>query len=295
MPQNFSPNTAPRYYAQPLSFRCSIGASAITTFPGSATVGGVQASATLAFSAQPAVASSITINGVAITFVASGFSLAGQLLSGTILSANGAPLPFQAVGASGLQVTIGGTLPATLANLFGLLRAWPDENLQACNYRLQVGNTILVSSRTTGTGGNAITVAATAGANVAITGATTVASGTAGSTTLTGGTAPTSGYAVLVEPQPQPVEIQTVAGICRASQTVGTMTLVKSDGTTITKSATATFASATAFSASQENSPIPFSSIAAATPLLVPPWTGVYAYGSTTQLIDIETGAGGPY
>ena len=297
MPQIFTPNLDPRYYAQPASFRCTIGAAAITSFPGTATVGGIQASGTLTFSSTPATApvtgSSVTINGVTVTFVTTGgFSLRNALFGSTILSANGTPLPFQAIGPYGLQVAIGSTVQETIANLVGLLRSFPDENLQKCNYRVSGGNVLTIVAATTGTGGNAYTLAAS----------TSPASNiTASGSTLSGGTASTSGYAVLVEPQPQPVEIQTAAGICRASQTAGTMTLFKSDGVSLSKSATATFASATAFGASQENSPIPFigvssgAAISAAAPLLVPPWTGLYAYGSTTQVIDIETGAGGPY
>lgn len=296
MPQVFSPSADPRYYAQPIAFRATIGAAAITAFPASATVGGVQASAPVAFTAQPAAGAPITINGVPITFVTSGgFSLATALLNGTILGANGVPLPFQGVGPYGLQVTIGATLYATLLNLLGLLRSWPDENLQACHYRVQAGGTLLITARATGTAGNAITVATVAGTNATITGAATIASGTAGSTTLTGGAAPTSGYAVLVDPQPHSVEISAAWGICRASQTAGTMTLFESDGVNLSKVDAVTFAAGNTLSASQELVRLPFSSIAAATTLVVPPWTGLYAYGSTTQVIDITAAPAGIY
>lgn len=224
MPQIFGPNGAARYYAQPTGFRATIGAAAITAFPQPATatallaITGAQASAALAFAGQPTAGATLAINGVPITFVAAnGFSLASALLNGTILAANGVSLPFQGVGPYGLQVTIGITLHATLLNLLGLLRAWPDEALQACHYRVQGGGTLLISARTTGTAGNAIAIATSASANVAVTpsGGATTAAGTAAATTLAGGAAPTSGYAVLVEPQPQPVELTGAWGICR--------------------------------------------------------------------------------
>ena len=296
MPQTFSPNADPRYYSTPAAFRATIGAAAIAAFPSATTVGGTQASATVAFTAQPAALSTLAINGVTITFVTSGgFSLANAPLNGTVLGVNGVPLPLQGVGPYGLQVTIGVTLQATLLNLLGLLRSWPDENFQASNYRVQGGNTLLITAAKTGTAGNAIVVATAAGTNTTVTGAATVASGTAGSTTLTGGTAPTSGYAVLVEPQPQPVEIQAAWGICRASQTAGTMTLFESDGTVLSKVDAVTFPAGNTLSASQELVRLPFSFIAAATTLVVPSWTGLYAYGSTTQVIDINAAPAGIY
>jgi hypothetical protein len=300
MPAIFNRNERPAYYSLPAAFRATVGAAAITAFPASTAMCGVQASATMAFSAQPNVNSTITINGVQITFVAAGaaspgFSLRGQALSGTILSSSGVPLPYQAVGQFGLQCEISAAgLYATLLNLIGLCRSWPDENLAQVHLRLRGGNTIQVSASATGTGGNAIPIAASAGANVTLTGATTVANNVAGNTTLTGGAAPAAGYAVLVEPQPHPVEISAAWGICRASQAAGSVTLFESDGTVLSKVDAVTFAAGSTLSATQELSRIPFSNIAAATVLELAPWTGLYAYGSTTQVVDL-TASGGVY
>ena len=301
MPAIFNRNAMPAYYAVPAAFRAMIGAAAITAFPASVAVCGAQASATAAFTAQPAPGSTLAINGVPITFVApgsGGFSLKGQALAGTILSSSGVPLPYQAVGQFGLQCEISAAgLYATLLNLIGLCRSWPDESLAAVHIRLRGGNTLLVSAAATGMAGNAVALATVAGTNATLTGAATVASGTAGSTTLTGGTALTAGYAVLVEPQPHPVELSGVNAICRTSQAAGTITMLFSDGATLSKvpQGTITYAAGNTLSSTQEEGVIPFPAISASATLVVPSWTGLYAYGATTQVVDIIAAPAGVY
>lgn len=102
------------------------------------------ASGNISFAANPAPASTVTFNGTVVTFVA------------------GAP------GAN--QVQIAGTTAATLAALLVLLNASADANIIQATY-LVVGNKLYVTSKVTGAGGNAFTLAASAaapsGANLA--------------------------------------------------------------------------------------------------------------------------------
>ncbi|MBA4220165.1 MAG: exotoxin [Methylobacterium sp.] len=96
------------------------------------------------FSGQPAPADAITINGTAVTFVAS--------------------------GAAGNQVNIGASLPETLASLVAFLNESADANLEDCTYSV-TGSVLYVVSKVAGTPGNAITIAKT-GTNIAVSGAT---------------------------------------------------------------------------------------------------------------------------
>ena len=312
----FNRNDRPAYYSLPTAFRASIGAAAITAFPSASTpaaiaaITGAQASANLVFSGQPTANSQIGINGINVTFVNpgnGGFTIKGQALQGTILSNTGVPLGYQATGQSGLTCEISSLgLLATMMNFMALLRSWPDESSNAFHLRLR-GSTIQISASQTGTAGNAIQVGATAGAGVSIVGAATIAPNVAGQTTLTGGTAPTNGYAVLVEPQSHPVELTNIQAICRgylttspgtnAGQTAGTMTLLKSDGATLTKvpQGTIAFPAGNTLAAAVEMAPIAFPLITATAPLVLPAWMGLYAYGSTTQAIDLEAAPAGVY
>lgn len=96
------------------------------------------------FSGQPAPSDTITINGVAITFVAS--------------------------GAVGNQVVIGANLAETLASLVALLNASADADLSAMTYSV-AGSVLYCVAKASGVGGNAITIAKS-GTNIAVSGAT---------------------------------------------------------------------------------------------------------------------------
>lgn len=118
-------------------------AAATGTLPAAAT-------GTVVFTANPVAATTLTINAVAITFVAS--------------------------GATGTQVNIGSSLTATLANLMSFLATTTNAGLLACNYSL-TSNTLTVNANAGGTAGNTYTLT------------TTVAGATASAATLLGGAA----------------------------------------------------------------------------------------------------------
>lgn len=84
------------------------------------------------FAGQPTAADTLTINGTAITFVAS--------------------------GATGNQVNIGSTLAITLANLLAFLGSSVDVNLVLMTYSV-VGSVLYIVSKATGTTGNSYTLA----------------------------------------------------------------------------------------------------------------------------------------
>lgn len=89
----------------------------------------------ITFSANPVAASTITLNGTVVTFVAS--------------------------GATGNQVNIAGTLAGTLGNLLTFLNGSTDTQLVKFTYLVDNTNTILgLSAATSGTGGNSLTIAA---------------------------------------------------------------------------------------------------------------------------------------
>lgn len=89
----------------------------------------------ITFSANPANTDTITLNGTAITFV------------------TGTP--------SGSQVQIGASLSATLASLLTFLQASADTQLVKFTYLLNAAKTILyTTAAAAGTGGNALTIAA---------------------------------------------------------------------------------------------------------------------------------------
>lgn len=92
------------------------------------------------FSAQPAVGSTITLNGTTVTFVAS--------------------------GATGNQVNIGASLAATLTNAATMLNASADTQISKCSYAVS-GTAIVVTYDTAGTAGNSFTLAASASSNAA--------------------------------------------------------------------------------------------------------------------------------
>jgi hypothetical protein len=108
------------------------------------------ATGTVTFTANPIAASTLTINSVAITFVAS--------------------------GAVGNQVNVQGSLSATLAALMAFLATTTTAGLVACNYSL-TSNVLTVNANAGGVGGNAFTLA------------TTVVGAAASAATLLGGAA----------------------------------------------------------------------------------------------------------
>lgn len=111
------------------------------------------ATGSIVFSDQPAAASTVTINGVAFTFV------------------DTAP-------ATNTEVEIGGNLATTLNNLRDALNASVNASVSPATYAATGGTTLTVTHDTAGTAGNAFTLVAGAGSN-----------GTASGATLTGGTA----------------------------------------------------------------------------------------------------------
>lgn len=102
------------------------------------------ASGTIAFTAQPAANSTVAINGVTITFVAS--------------------------GATGAQVNIGASVSATVTALQTYLAAATGA-LASCTYAAS-GSTLTITAASSGTGGNAIALAAGATANATLSGST---------------------------------------------------------------------------------------------------------------------------
>lgn len=94
----------------------------------------------VAFITNPAVNDTLTLNGTAVTFVAS--------------------------GATGAQVNIGANLAATLANALTVLSGSADTQLVKFTYAVS-GNNLNLTAAATGTGGNALTIATTvAGATI---------------------------------------------------------------------------------------------------------------------------------
>lgn len=115
------------------------------------TVGAVAASGAISFSAQPAVNSTVTINGTVFTFVAS--------------------------GATGNQSNIGGSLSATLTSLATVLNASVISGVAAATYG-STATTLTVVHDTLGLTGNSFTLAAST---------SPVSNGTVSGATLTGG------------------------------------------------------------------------------------------------------------
>ena len=118
----------------------------LTALFGDPTTTPVAASGSITFSAQPAATSTITINGVAWTFVA------------------GTP--------TGNQIEIGGTLAATLTNAAAALNASASPQVAAATYATSGGTTPTIPHDTAGPAGNAFTLAASAGSNGTVSGAT---------------------------------------------------------------------------------------------------------------------------
>lgn len=114
-------------------------------FGSPATTTGQAASGTLSFSAQPAANSTVTIAGVAVTFVAS--------------------------GATGNQVNIGGSVNATVAALQTMLAAVGSGALSNQSYAA-ASNVLTITAKTAGPTGNAVTLAAGATSNATASAAT---------------------------------------------------------------------------------------------------------------------------
>jgi hypothetical protein len=119
---------------------------------------GAAAAGSLTLNGQPSAGDSFTVNGTAVTFVAS------------------SPV--------GNQVVIGASTAATLANLLTFLQQSLVTNISAAVYAQGTGNVITVTDKTAGTAGNSFTLAKS-GTNLAVS-----------ASTLTGGSQPsTVGYA----------------------------------------------------------------------------------------------------
>lgn len=118
------------------------------------------ASGTITFSAQPAAESTITINGIAFTFKAS--------------------------GAAGNEIDIGATLSDTIDAIVTALNASVETAVDDATYA-KSGTTILtITHDTAGLGGNAFTLAAAAASNGTVSGAT-LSGGTNSHTFTSGG------------------------------------------------------------------------------------------------------------
>jgi hypothetical protein len=109
------------------------------TITTTATGAGAAASGTYTFASNPAANDTVSINGVTITFVAT--------------------------GATGNQVNLGSNATATIANLLGFLLNSSNTSLEALTYSV-TGNVLTITDRTVGTAGNGI---ATAKSSTAIT------------------------------------------------------------------------------------------------------------------------------
>ncbi len=150
------PDASSTLYPYPQAFESSLR-SQVCMIGG--LTGGTQAQGGVYFTGNPAVGDTLVINGVTITFVAS--------------------------GAGANQVNIEATQLATLNNLYGFLVV-QSGTLGPANFffSLDAGNNVLVITSTiVGTGGNAVTLTASSAA-LTLTGAT-LSGGTAGGSTLT--------------------------------------------------------------------------------------------------------------
>ncbi len=148
----------------------ALAGSAVCTWNGfqfvitSATTGaGVEASGTITFSGNPSPADTVTVNGVVITFVAS--------------------------GPTGNQVLIGGTSAITAVNLLAFLRASSSSNILQASYSI---SSLVVTARfnAVGVAGNSFTLAKS-GTNLAVSGA--MLSGGTNPSSVSYATAPGSG------------------------------------------------------------------------------------------------------
>jgi hypothetical protein len=119
--------------------------------------GAAYATGSVVFTANPAVSDTLTIDGTIITFVAS--------------------------GATGTQVNIGANLAATLQNLLTMLQSSANANLILLTYSLQ-NYTLNLTAASSGTGGNALTLAKSSTA-MALSGATLTGGSAGGAPCIT--------------------------------------------------------------------------------------------------------------
>lgn len=134
------------------SRKCVWTGSQFEIFSGT-TGAGVEATGTIAMTTNPANNDTVTVNGIAITFVTA--------------------------SPTGNEVLIGGTAAQTAVNLNTFLQASISPNIQAATYSV-VTNVVSVTYGTPGTAGNAFTLAETGG-HITVSGAN-----------LTGGTNPST-------------------------------------------------------------------------------------------------------
>lgn len=175
--------------------------AAAAVIPGAA----LQATGNVAFTTNPVAATTITIGGTAVSFVAS--------------------------GAVGNQVNIGATVAITLASLLALLQGSADVNLVKFTYAL-VGSTLNLTAVTGGVAGNSLTLATTvggatpsgatlSGGAAAVTGVTITAkyTGTLGNSlqvTLSAGSAASTSRITLALPGQTPEVFDNIAGVGNA-------------------------------------------------------------------------------
>lgn len=138
---------------------------------------GAYASGTITLAGQPAANDTLTVDGTAITFVAS------------------SPV--------GSQVVIGATSALTFANLLAFLQQSQDTNIDQATYQNLSGQVITVTFKVAGTAGNSFTLAKSSSA-LAVSGAD-----------LSGGSQPSSvGYAT---PPGSGTDISTMLGLTQAT------------------------------------------------------------------------------
>jgi hypothetical protein len=150
------------------SSNTSVQAEVLKSF-GSSSASNAYAGGYITFSVNPTASDTITLNGVAWTFVAS--------------------------GASGAQTNIQGTMVATLAQLANDLTASANSSLTVATYSA-TSTKLLINYKTTGTGGNAYTLAASAAtpSGTHLTGGSTGTGSSATSLWSEGQWSPLNGY-----------------------------------------------------------------------------------------------------
>lgn len=137
-------------------------------------------------------------------YAAGSMTLSGQPTAGDSFTVNGTAVSFVASSPIGNQVVIGGSSSATFANLLEFLQGSLDTNITMANYAQDGTNPlkVVVTDKLPGTAGNAFTLVKS-GTNLAVSGAT-----------LSGGTQPSSvGY---VASPASGTDISTMLGMTSA-------------------------------------------------------------------------------
>lgn len=127
-----------------------------------------------------AASSTVTVPAIAATGSA---TFAGQPTASDTITIGGSAVTFVSAITTGLQILIGASLPATLANAVAFLAASADTNLVKFTYSTDNLTKLNFTAVTAGTAGNSLTLAKTATA-ITLSGAT-LSGGVASSTGLT--------------------------------------------------------------------------------------------------------------